>query len=90
MSLIGVSNLELCQLLEQAFLPDRCVVSCTDEEHLSIQLWQGDSMSNCFTVTGVRIHSLTSCHELAALVAQVREDQRLGRVHTPVGSTLRG
>ncbi|TDF84164.1 DUF1652 domain-containing protein [Pseudomonas sp. H9] len=79
MSLIGVSSLELCQLLEQAFLPDRSVVSCTDDEHLTIQLGQGDSLSNCVTVTGVRIHSLTSCHELAALVAQVREEQRLGQ-----------
>ncbi|WP_442113903.1 DUF1652 domain-containing protein [Pseudomonas sp. NUPR-001] len=86
MSLIGVSNLELCQLLEQAFLPDRCVVACTDDEHLTIQLGQGDNMSNCYTVSGVRIHSLTSCHELAALVAQVREEQRLGHAQTPFGS----
>jgi len=79
MSLIGVSNLELCQLMEQAFLPDRCVVTCTDSEHLTIQLGQGDSLSDCLTVTGICVHSLTTCHELAALVAQVREEQRLGR-----------
>ncbi|MGH8380066.1 DUF1652 domain-containing protein [Pseudomonas sp.] len=81
MSLIGVSNLELRQLIEQAFLPDRSVVSCTDGEHLTIQLGHGDSLSDCLTVTGIRVHSLTSCHELAAMVAQVREEQRLGRNH---------
>ena len=79
MSLIGVSNLELRLLIEQAFLPDRCVVSCTDNEHLTIQLGQGDSLDDCIIVTGVRVQSLTSCQELAALVAQVREQQRLGR-----------
>lgn len=83
MLLIGVSDLELCQLIEQAFLPDRCVVSCTDGEHLTIQLGQGDSLHDCLTVTGIRVHSLTSCHELAALVAQVREEKRLGQSHIP-------
>ncbi|AIL62033.1 DUF1652 domain-containing protein [Pseudomonas alkylphenolica] len=86
MSLIGVSNLELRQLIEQAFLPDRCVVSCTDGEHLTIQLGQGDSLDDCLTVTGIGVHSLTTCHELAALVAQVREEQRLGRSHIPFQS----
>lgn len=80
---IGVSDLELCQLIEQAFLPDRCVVSCTDGEHLTIQLGQGDSLDDCLTVAGVRVHSLTSCHELATLVAQVREEKRLGQSHIP-------
>ncbi|MDD1015109.1 DUF1652 domain-containing protein [Pseudomonas rubra] len=85
MSLMGVSTLELCHLIEQAFLPDRCVVSCTDNEHLTIQLGQGECLSDCLTVTGVKVHSLTTCHELAALVAQVREEQRLGRSQIPMG-----
>ncbi|MDD2046794.1 DUF1652 domain-containing protein [Pseudomonas putida] len=83
MSLIGVSNLELRQLIEQAFLPDRCVVSSIDEDHLTIQLGQGDSLDECLTVTGIRVQSLTTCHELAALVAQLREEQRLARNHIP-------
>ncbi|CAI8840870.1 MULTISPECIES: DUF1652 domain-containing protein [Pseudomonas] len=84
MSLIGVSTLELCHLIEQAFLPERCIVSCLDGEHLTLQLGQGDTLGECLTVTGIHVHSLTTCHELAALVAQVREEQRLGRSHIPL------
>ncbi|UVL58530.1 DUF1652 domain-containing protein [Pseudomonas sp. B21-035] len=83
MSLIGVSTLELCHMIEQALLPEHSVVSCTDGEHLTIQLGQGDSLGDCLTVTGIKVHSLTTCQELAALVAQVREEQRLGRSQIP-------
>lgn len=75
MSLIGVSTLELRQIIEQAFLPDCCVVSCTDGVSLTIELGQGDDL----IVTHVPMDSLKTCHDLANLVTQVREEQRLGR-----------
>ncbi|MBC7213233.1 MAG: DUF1652 domain-containing protein, partial [Pseudomonas sp.] len=53
MSLIGVSMLEMRQMIEQACLPDRCEVSCPDGEHLTIRLGQGESLDSCLTVTGV-------------------------------------
>ncbi|MDN7140126.1 DUF1652 domain-containing protein [Pseudomonas sp. JQ170] len=77
MSLIGVSTLELRQLLEQAFLPDYCEVTCTDGVWLTIRLGQGDDQ----IVTETRLDSLTTCHDLSILVAQVREEQRVGRSH---------
>ncbi|MDH1628760.1 DUF1652 domain-containing protein [Pseudomonas mosselii] len=72
MSLIGVSMLEMRQMIEQACLPDRCEVSCPDGEHLTIRLGQGQSLDDCLTVTGVPIAELNSCHDLLGLVARVK------------------
>ena len=44
MSLIGVSILEMRQLIEQACLPDRCEVSCPDGANLTIRLGQGQDL----------------------------------------------
>ena len=75
MSLIGVSTLELRQLIEQAFVPDSCEVTCSDGEWLTIRLGHGDDL----VVTEVRLDSLATCHDVHTLVGQVREQQRLGR-----------
>lgn len=72
MSLIGVSMLEMRQMIEQACLPDRCEVSCPDGEHLTIRLGQGESLDSCLTVTGVPVASLNSYHDLLGLVARVK------------------
>ncbi|CAG8863616.1 hypothetical protein PS627_00554 [Pseudomonas fluorescens] len=76
MSLIGVSMLEMRQIIEQACLPDRCEVSCPDGECLTIRLGQGQSLNDCLTVTGIPLDSLKSCRDLADLVAQLRTEQR--------------
>lgn len=81
MSLIGVSLLEMRQLIEQACLPDRCEVSCTDGTSLTIRLGQGKSLDECLTLTGVPLASLNSCRDVAELVAHLRQEQRLN--HSP-------
>lgn len=78
MSLIGVSMLEMRQMIEQACLPDRCEVSCPDGENLTIRLGQGQSLDDCLTVTGVPVTSLNSCRDLVGLVTQLKE-QRHGQ-----------
>lgn len=77
MSLIGVSMLEMRQIIEQACLPDRCEVSCPDGANLTIRLGEGQSLKHCVTLTDVRIDSLNSCRDLVGLVAQLRAEQRL-------------
>ncbi|MBI6952178.1 MULTISPECIES: DUF1652 domain-containing protein [unclassified Pseudomonas] len=72
MSLIGVSMLEMRQMIEQACLPDCCEVSCPDGQHLTIRLGQGSSLDECLTVTGVPIASLNTCHDLLGLVSRVK------------------
>ncbi|MDR2307909.1 MAG: DUF1652 domain-containing protein [Paucimonas sp.] len=75
MSLIGVSLLEMRQMIEQACLPDRCEVSCADGESLTIRLGQGQTLDECLTVTGVPLASLNSCRDLVGLVAQLKEQR---------------
>ena len=76
MSLIGVSTLELRQMIEQACLPDRCEVSCPDGVSLTLRLGQGTTLDDCVTLTGVPIDSLNSCRDVVTLVGQLREQQR--------------
>ncbi|EKT4524715.1 DUF1652 domain-containing protein [Pseudomonas putida] len=78
MSLIGVSLLEMRQLIEQACLPDRCEVTCPDGVSLNIRLGQGESLDDCLTVNGIPLDSLNSCRDLHELVTQLRQAQRLG------------
>lgn len=77
MSLIGVSMLEMRQMIEQACLPDRCEVSCPDGVCLTIRLGQGESLDQCVTLTGVPVDSLNSCRDVVDLVGQLRQEQRL-------------
>nr|WP_225777658.1 DUF1652 domain-containing protein [Pseudomonas sp. Marseille-Q3773] len=71
MSLIGVSMLEMRQIIEQACLPDRCEVSCPDGAHLTIRLGQGQSLEEGVTLSGVPLQSLNSCRDLVNLVGQL-------------------
>lgn len=75
MTMIGVSTLELRQLIEQAFVPHSCEVTCSDGVWLTIRLGQGDDL----IVTEVRLDSLTTCHDVFTLVGQVHEQRRLSR-----------
>jgi len=76
MSLIGVSMLEMRQIIEQACLPDRCEVSCPDGASLTIRLGEGPSLKDCVTLTEVPINSLNSCRDLVGLIAELRAQQR--------------
>ncbi|MGY4527500.1 DUF1652 domain-containing protein [Pseudomonas sp. TE21394] len=71
MSLIGVSMLEMRQIIEQACLPDRCEVSCPDGANLTIRLGQGQSLDEGVTLSGVPLQSLNSCRDLVNLVGQL-------------------
>lgn len=44
--------LEMRQMIEQACLPDRCEVSCTDGANLTIRLGQGQSLDEGVTLSG--------------------------------------
>ena len=76
MSLIGVSMLEMRQIIEQACLPDRCEVSCPDGASLTIRLGEGQSLRHSVILTDVPIDSLNSCRDLVGLVAELRAQQR--------------
>jgi hypothetical protein len=63
--------LEMRQMIEQACLPDRCEVSCTDGANLTIRLGQGHSLEQGVTLSGVPLQSLNSCRDLVHLVADL-------------------
>lgn len=71
MSLIGVSTLELRQMIEQACLPDRCETSCPDGANLTIRLGQGQDLDQGVTLSGVALQNLNSCRDLVNLVEQL-------------------
>lgn len=84
----GISQLELRQIIESAFLPQRCVCTSPDNRSFTVQFYAEDGHSVVLTVTGIAIDSLTSQQALAALVADLRMDlsQRSG---DEVGMPLR-
>ncbi|EKT4464399.1 MULTISPECIES: DUF1652 domain-containing protein [Pseudomonas] len=84
MSLIGVSMLEMRQMIEQACLPDRCEVSCLDGANLTIRLGQGQSLDEGVTLNGVPLQSLNSCRDLVHLVGQLHalRDSRPARIRS--------
>ncbi|WP_145257386.1 DUF1652 domain-containing protein [Pseudomonas sp. DE0157] len=71
MSLIGVSTLELRQMIEQACLPDRCEISCADGAHLTIRLGNGQDLTQAVTLCDVPLSSLNSSRDLVNLVGQL-------------------
>ena len=75
MSLHGICSLELRQVIEQAFLPSHCVVSCLDDGSLTIHLEQ-DSYGPALTVAGIRADELSSSRALAELVAHVQSERQ--------------
>nr|WP_314484600.1 DUF1652 domain-containing protein [uncultured Pseudomonas sp.] len=71
MSMIGVSTLELRQMIEQACLPDRCEISCVDDTHLTIRLGNGQALDDAVTLRDVPLSSLNSSRDLVNLVGQL-------------------
>ncbi|PYB80882.1 hypothetical protein DMX11_02195 [Pseudomonas sp. LB-090624] len=71
MSLIGVSMLEMRQMIEQACLPDRCEVSCLDGTNLTIRLGQGQSLDEGVTLHKIPLQNLNSCRDVVNLVGQL-------------------
>ena len=74
MPMNGVCDLELRQLIERAFLPWRCEVSCSDRLALTIHL-PADAEYAELTATGIRLSALPDVRAIADLVAQIREER---------------
>jgi len=87
MPMHGVCDLELRQLIEGAFLPDHCQVSCGDGMSLTLH-FPADSQRAAMTVSDVHLASLPDCRALAELVSRVRqqrEQQHLAVAHRLAG-----
>ncbi|MDR0279296.1 MAG: DUF1652 domain-containing protein [Paucimonas sp.] len=74
MPMNGVCDLELRQLIEGAFLPDHCQVSCNDGLSLTLH-FPADAQRAAMTVSDVHLSTLPDCRALADLVARVRQER---------------
>lgn len=84
MPMNGVCDLELRQLIEGAFLPDRCQVRCGDGMSLTLH-FPADAQRREMTISDVHLGTLPDCRALAELVMRVRlqrEAQQPNRVDT--------
>ena len=75
MPLLGLSTLELRQIIERACLPDRCEVSCSEDGYLTIRLGKGESLEECVTLCDVPLDSLNSTRDVLGLIMQLRHQQ---------------
>lgn len=88
MPMNGVCDLELRQLIEGAFLPDHCQVSCSDGMSLTLH-FPADAQRSALTLRDIKLSELPDCRALAELVARVRQ-QRDPHQHTQQGYRLTG
>lgn len=82
MSLLGVSTLELRQMIEQACLPDRCEINCADGSHLTIRLGNGQDLTEAVTLCAVPLSSLNSSRDLVNLVGQLHAMRDSAPMHS--------
>ncbi|MFD2645420.1 DUF1652 domain-containing protein [Pseudomonas japonica] len=74
MPMNGVCDLELRQMIEGAFLPDHCEVSCADGLTLTLH-FPADAQRAAMTVSDVHLGALPDCRALAELVTRVRHER---------------
>ncbi len=74
MPMNGVCDLELRQLIEGAFLPDHCQVSCGDGLSLTLH-FPADARRAALTLSDIHLSELPDCRALAELVSRVRQQR---------------
>lgn len=78
----GLSALELRSIVEQAFLPSKCVCTVTSNQSLSVQLKNPQTDEVELFKSDIPLQRVTSARERARLVLELRELQ-----HSPVERT---
>ena len=72
----GLSALELRSIVEQAFLPSKCVCTVTSSQSLCVQLKNPQTDEVELFKSGIPLQRVTSARERARLVLELRELQR--------------
>ena len=67
-----ISPLELCQIIESAFLPTRCVCKIDGEGRMTVNLYPSQKGHASFFVDGIRVDTLSSIRAIANLVSELR------------------
>ena len=75
-----ISSLEIRHIIEAAFLPTKCACTISSDGSMTIQLTSPENAEEQLTVTGIDSASVASSRAIAALVAELKEELRLGRL----------
>ncbi|MBD8474924.1 DUF1652 domain-containing protein [Pseudomonas sp. CFBP 8770] len=83
----GLSALELRSIVEQAFLPQKCVCTLTSDQSLCVKLMNPQTDQVELFKADIPFDRVTSARERARLVLELREQPRpaTGEVHARAG-----
>lgn len=83
----GLSALELRSIVEQAFLPQKCVCTLTSDQSLCVKLMNPQTDEVEVFKADIPLHRVTSARERARLVLELREQPRAvaGEAHARAG-----
>ena len=70
----SLSVLEISRIIEEAFLPERCVCTTPDGRTLSVQISSKSSLEDGITFVGIPIAGLGSSRAIANLVLEIRSE----------------
>lgn len=74
-----ISTLELRHIIENAFLPKKCVCTIQPDHCMTIRIGSPDEI-DAFTVTGIDLARCATSRAIAGLVAELKEEMKMGQV----------
>lgn len=74
-----LSTLELRNIIESSFLPQRCQCTQAQDRSLTVRVFDRTSRHVDLTVTGIRTEQLTSSRAISNLIAGMRTDLKAQR-----------
>ncbi|MDE1166541.1 MAG: DUF1652 domain-containing protein [Pseudomonas sp.] len=69
-----LSTLELRNIIESSFLPQRCQCTLAQDRSLTVRVYDRTSERLDMTVTGINAEQLTSSRAISNLIAGLRAD----------------
>lgn len=75
-----LSDLEIKHLLENAFLPDRCICNLDPYGSIGVQIYDHETQELLLTIAGISRVELASSGSVANIVGQIREEIRLREI----------
>jgi hypothetical protein len=84
-----LSTLELRNIIESSFLPQRCQCTQAPDRSLTVRVFDRTSHRIDYTLTGIRTEQLTSSRAISNLIAGMRTDlKRQSQLPKAVGDYL--
>ncbi|MEB2869615.1 DUF1652 domain-containing protein [Pseudomonas rhizosphaerae] len=84
-----LSTLELRNIIESSFLPQRCQCTQATDHSLTVRVFDHATHKVDYTLSGIRTEQLTSSRAISNLIAGMRTDlKRQGQLPKAVGEYL--